>query len=339
MTHTVRRSLLALPLAALLLASACGSDDGGSPDTTAAAAASTTGEAAAGWTFTDDRGVTIELPEPPQRIVAYVGTAAVLWDFGVHVMGTFGPLLNEDGTSQAAAGNIDVDAVATAGDGWDGANLEQLAALDPDLVVSGGTESPWVIYDQLDEIEQIAPVALIEVYDAPAETILANYERFAVAVGADVDGPELVAAKADYERSRTALQDAIAASPGLSVVVTSADADGLYVANPAGFPDLLEFEALGLDVVHPTGGDEYFQQLSWELADTYPTDLILHDVREYSIQPGVLRSEQPTWSALPAVAAGQVGRWSPEAILSYQGLAAVYDGLAATVAASRADVV
>ncbi len=75
--------------------------------------------------------MTLSLPKRPERIVAYVGTAAVLWDFGVRPVGLFGPQRQPDGTPEPAAGNIDLDAVESAGEGWDGANLEVLAALSP----------------------------------------------------------------------------------------------------------------------------------------------------------------------------------------------------------------
>lgn len=346
-----RRTLLGTATASLLvLAAACGGDD--SPGaasqpsateqeatTVPAADGGTSTVAADGWTFTDDRGVTITLPERPERIVGYVGTVAVLWDFGIEAVGTFGPLLNEDGTAQAAAGNIDVDAVDSAGDGWDGANLEALAALEPDLVVTGGVDAPWVIGDQMEAVTRIAPVAVVEVCRAPASTILDNYERLAVALGADPDSAELTAARASYDAARDGLAAAITAKPGLTAIVTYADAEGLYVANPPSFPDVLEFQALGLDVVSPPAGTDYFELLSWEAAGTYPADLILHDVREFSVQPDQLADEQPTWSALPAVRAGQIGAWSAEAILSYQGLTEVFEDLTATVDAASATVV
>ena len=90
----------------------------------------------------------------------------------------------------------------------------------------------------------------------------------------------------------------------------------------------------GMDVTGEVDGDT----LSWKQAGRYPADLILHDTRAFSLQPGQL-STYPTWAALPAVRAGQVGSWSAETRLSAQGFAAAVEDLAATVAAARADVV
>jgi iron complex transport system substrate-binding protein len=68
-----RRGLLAAGGAATLgaLISACGgSDDSGSAKS-------------GGWSFTDDRGQKVTLGSPPTRIVAYIGAAAALHDFGI----------------------------------------------------------------------------------------------------------------------------------------------------------------------------------------------------------------------------------------------------------------
>jgi iron complex transport system substrate-binding protein len=121
--------------------------------------------------------------------------------------------------------------------------------------------------------------------------------------------------------------------------VTAADSEGLSIARPSQFPDLLSFRSLGLDLVEPEGGEQYYETLSWEQAGRYPADLVLHDTRAYSLQPDQLAATHPTWAALPAVGAGQVGRWSAETRLSAKGFAAVVEDLAATVTAARDDVV
>src|SRR5690348_13132494 len=42
------------------------------------------------WSFTDDKGVTVELPARPLRIIADVNAAAPLWDFGIRPVAVFG---------------------------------------------------------------------------------------------------------------------------------------------------------------------------------------------------------------------------------------------------------
>jgi iron complex transport system substrate-binding protein len=326
-------------LAVTLLATCSGRAE---PANERAGSATATSPTASGpWTFTDDRGETIELPEAPTRIVAYVGTAAVLWDFGVRPVGVFGPQVRADGTPEPAAGRIDLDAVGSAGMGWDGVNLEALAALDPDLVVTGGTtdQDLWVISaEKLDEVERIAPVVAIRAYEGSAAEIVAGYERFVDALGIDLGAPEVEAARTAYETVLAELRAALAEKPGLRVLVTFADADSLYVAKPPDFPDLLELRTLGMDLVEPGGRDAYWQALSWEQAGRYPADLILHDERSYGLQPDELTG-YPTWATLPAVEAEQVAPWNAETIMSYQGLTLAFARILDAVRVARTDVV
>jgi iron complex transport system substrate-binding protein len=298
------------------------------------------------WNFTDARGVRVQLPRRPERIVAYVGVAAVLWDYGVRPVGIFGPQRRDDGSPDTTVGNIDLASVTSAGEGYESLDYEALAALRPDLVVTGMTSRNvmWVIdEDAVDQVTRIAPLVALEGYGVPAEQIIAGYEQFARLLGVDTAAPEPMAARARLNQATAAARAAITAKPNLRVLVTNADPEGLSIARPSQFPDLLSFRALGLDLVEPEGGTEnsgeqYYETLSWEQAGRYPADLVLHDTRAVSLQPDQLAG-YPTWAALPAVQAGQVGRWSAEVRLSAQGFAAALEDLTATVTAAREDVV
>jgi iron complex transport system substrate-binding protein len=320
----------AAALSSLLVA--CGSDDSAAP-----AASTSSGP----WSMVDDRGIEITLPQRPERVVAYVGNAAVLWDFGVRAVGVFGPQRRKDGTPEPAAGNVDLDAVESAGDTWEGVNLEALAAIRPDLVVTGiASGAMWVINDkQADEVDQIAPIFAIEVYDKPATQILARYQELATALGADPSSPELQQARKDFDAATDDLRAAIESKPGLLTMFTYADSSGLYIAKVKDFPDLLDFADLGLDIVEAGGPDNYYELLSWEQADRYPADLILADERSYSLQPDQLAADYPTWNQLPAVQAGQVGGWNVETVLSYQGFGAAISRLADDVRSADTTVV
>ncbi|MHA6618574.1 ABC transporter substrate-binding protein [Pseudonocardia sp. DLS-67] len=293
-----------------------------------------------GWDFTDARGVDARLPRRPERVVAYAGVSAVLWDYGVRPVGIFGPQRREDGSPDTTVGDVDLASVGSAGESYESLDYEALAALRPDLVVTGmsGDTVMWVIADDaVDRVTRIAPLVALEGYGVPAEQIIAGYERFARLLGADTDTPELENARARLDRASAAVRAAVAAKPKLRVLVTYAEPEGLSIARPSRFPDLLSFRALGLDIVEPEGSEQYYETLSWEQAGRYPADLVLHDTRAFSLQPDQLAA-YPTWAALPAVRAGQVGRWSAEARLSAQGFAAVLEDLAATVTAARDDV-
>ena len=90
------------------------------------------------WSFTDDKGVTVELPERPLRILADVNIAAPLWDFGVRPVAVFGwnASLDDDGQFGAAGGRIDPTMVEFAGDVTEPIRLEDAVAMQPDLILT-----------------------------------------------------------------------------------------------------------------------------------------------------------------------------------------------------------
>ncbi|MFI6013499.1 hypothetical protein ACIBAG_32655 [Streptomyces sp. NPDC051243] len=49
------------------------------------------------WSFKDDRGRTVTLGKAPETLVAFVSTAAALYDHGVECDGVFGPTEPVDG--------------------------------------------------------------------------------------------------------------------------------------------------------------------------------------------------------------------------------------------------
>src|SRR5262245_47810563 len=111
--HPSRRSLLAAggALGAGVLLTACGDDSGGS--------SGNGGNGGAGsFRFTDDRGETVALAGRPERIVAFIGSAAVLADYGLACAGVFGPTRGEGGEPDAQAGEVDLDGVTVLGQEW-----------------------------------------------------------------------------------------------------------------------------------------------------------------------------------------------------------------------------
>lgn len=286
------------------------------------------------WTFTDDLSEIIQLDKRPTRIFAATGSAAVLWDYGINAVGTMAPMTNPDGTAVRAAGRIDVSRVTSVG--ADEANLEALAALRPDILVMqknlGVLDTFPVTEAQLDRARQIAPIVAVTTFGADATTVMAAYERLAVALGADLGGPEI---SADKERLKTAqdkLRETLAGKEGLTAAFAGARRETFSIATTPNYPDLLLYADLGLDIVKATGGDNpYFESLSWENADKYAFDVILLDDRSRSLQPPTLEKDFPTWRSLPAVKAGQVGPWNAETLPSPHGLAEAIESLNAVL--------
>ncbi|NUP68340.1 MAG: ABC transporter substrate-binding protein [Nonomuraea sp.] len=321
-----RRGFLAATagLAAALTLSACG---GGTEATSGggASAAPASSAAAQSWTFTDDRDKKLELPKRPQRIVAQVGSAAALWDFGVRPVAVFGPHKLADGSRDPQVGNVDITKVEGLGNVWDEFNVEKYISLQPDLLVSNMYEKGtlWYVPEKSkDTIEQVAPTAGIMLTGKSATDVIGKYEELAKSLGADLQGvPE---AKARVEAATKEL----AGFKDLKILMMSGGADAMWVVNPPEYPDIVHLTANGLDIVKPDKVDEggFFQTLSWENADTYDADVILYDTRTQSLKPEEMM-KKPTFAKLPAVKAGQLYPWRAEAPFSYQGYASFLEEL------------
>lgn len=264
-----------------------------------------------GFSFTDDRGQTVTLPDIPRRVVAFSPIAGALWDLGVRPVGVFGPLTGPDGTPDPQVGNVDVEAVTWLGD-WESFDLEQLVALAPDLLVglelADVPDTLWYIPAEVyPSVTALVPTvgfnpsgidSVVDLFD--------RIEDLAVALGADLASPEQAQARADFDDAAADLQAALAAKPDLTALVVSADAESLYVANPDWFSDLRFFEQQGLTIIAPDT-EERWQILSWEEAGRYQPDLYLIDARSGEISAEF--DDIPTWQAQPAVQAGQIGPW------------------------------
>jgi iron complex transport system substrate-binding protein len=329
--HLSRRGLLAaggaLGLGALM--TACGG--GGGPGA---------GKGGDSWSFTDDRGQKATANGRPQRVVAYVGSAAALRDFGVgaQLVGVFGPTKLKDGRPDPLAGDLDVDKLTILGNAWGEFNIEKYAALRPELLVTNMYEpnALWFVPDDSkDKIGALAPSAGITVARVSLRNIVQRYANLAEALGADLEATMVTEAKARFERAAQTLREAATANGGIKVMAASASADLFYVSDPNVYADLSYFRELGVDFVVPTnvtGG--FFESLSWENADKYGADLILLDSRTAALQPNDLASK-PSWSKLAGVRAGQVRPWLSETRFSYAGCAPLIESLAQAIQGAR----
>ncbi|MEU1386585.1 MULTISPECIES: ABC transporter substrate-binding protein [unclassified Nonomuraea] len=322
-----RRGFLAATagLAAALTLSACGGGTQAAGEGGATASAAPAASAAQGWTFTDDRGKKLDLPERPSRVVAQVGAAAALWDFGVRPVAVFGPHKLADGSRDPQVGDVDIAKVEGLGNVWDEFNVEKYISLQPDLLVSSMYVKGdlWYVPAKSKEtIEQVAPTAGVMLTGRSATQVIGKYEELARSLGADLQGvPE---AKARMEAATREL----AAFKDLKILMMSGGADAMWVVNPPEYPDIVHLTENGLNIVKPAKVDDggFFQTLSWENADTYDADVILYDTRTQSLKPEEML-KKPTFAKLPAVKAGQFYPWRAEAPFSYQGYAAFLEEL------------
>ena len=333
-----RRSTLAtggaVGLGALL--AACGGT-GGSASPAGPNASAATGA----WSFTDDRGRTVTAARTPQRIVAFTGTAAALWDFGLRaqIVGVFGETELPNGRPTPLAGSLDVDKVKVIGNAYGEFDIEKYAAVRPDLLVTDMYTPGQLWYvptASSAQILQLAPTAAISTAWTPITKPIQRHADLAASLGADLGAPQVAADKARFQSAAEALRRAALANPGLKVMAASASTDLFYVSNPRYDSDLIYYSSLGVDFVAPAKLDtgDYYQSLSWENANLYRADVILLDARGTALQPKDLTGN-PAWAALPAVRAGQVTPWDTVPRFSYAGVAPDVERLAKAVQSAK----
>lgn len=294
------------------------------------------------WSFTDDKGVTVTLPESPTRIVADVNAAAPLWDFGIRPTALFGWNVLADGTFGDAGGNIDGEGIAIVGDVNETIRVEELIAVEPDLVVTltwtpDDPDEYWSLDAQadapLDQVRSVAPIVAISATGRADENTY-RFAELAESLGADIHSPELTAAKEDFEASIENLKDVAGASTDLNVLFFSPVPDNVYIANPIDWADLNLYQELGVNLVQPDAQpSDFWETISHEQALKYPSDVIFISTRSEAISIDEVKAS-PTWSLHPAVASGQIYPWNQDFIMSYQGMTEALDGIADALASS-----
>lgn len=291
------------------------------------------------WSYTDDRGTAVSLDARPQRIVAQVSAAGALKDFGVTVVGTFGPLKRSDGTTEPEAGSVVPSEVTdVTGPAYGEVALERLAALKPDVVVSGKyKEFPglWhLLEDQEKKVLQVAPTIGVEQSGKALPDTIASYMKLAEALGADVNSAKVTADKAEFSAAAERLRkigETMRAGKR-TILAIGGTAEEYFVVVPARNPDLAWYvEELGLPIRTPdkpdTAGGGYFERLSWENADSYSADVLMWDTRPASLNPEQMK-KHPVFAALPEAAANRFVDWDAVAPFSYASYAAIMTKLA-----------
>lgn len=263
-----------------------------------------------GWEFTDFRDVTVSFPAVPTRIVAQTTSAASLWDFGVEVVGFFGPNDADTDFEFPQVGNMDVQPMAYLGD-WGTLDLEKLVDVEPDFYVDlyRGGDTLWYLGDTATEqlVEDICPTIGINAKGAPFMETVQGFEDLAVALGIDPNGATLLDAKAELAEAEDAFRAAIADKGDLKVVAISMGTDGnAYLWNGNWLNDFQYMQDLGLTTVDVDVADDFPNALvSIEQLGNYPADVYLVDSRETLDA----YNASPVWNTLPAVQAGQIGWW------------------------------
>lgn len=291
------------------------------------------------WVFTDDRGVTVTLPEMPKRLIADVNVAAALWDFGVRPVGIFGWNITGEKEFNKAGGNVDPAAVEFLNGPQTTLDPELAAVADPDLILSlvyAAQYGVWSIdLETQSRIEAIAPIIAISGITR-ADVSLGRFAELAGALGIDLGSDEIAAQKTEYDAATARFQTLTTEKAGMSAIFVWASESEIYVASPDAAGDVMLFRDLGLEVPSlPVPDGEYWEQLSAEQALKYPTDILFYSLRGDGLTSLEDFQAHPTLSQHPAVQAGQVYGWNQDFILNYPGLAATLTATADAIEASN----
>ena len=335
-SHPTRRGLLAIGGAIGLGAALAACDDGDGDSSKGSG--SGTAKKSGPWSFKDDRGLTAKAESTPKNIVAFIGVAAALHDYGIDVKGVFGPTKTKDGKADVQAGDLDVSKVEVLGNVWGEFNVEKYAGLAPDLLVTTmwQKDALWYVPDQSkDKILKLAPSVALWAAETTVPKAIQRHEDLAASLGADVKAKKVTDAKDRFEKAAARLRAAAKSKPNIKVMVGSASQDLFYVSLAKMSADTLYFQELGVQFVEPkVNSAGFFEELSWENVDKYKADIIMMDNRSSALQPDALTSK-PTWAELPAVKAGQVIPRTTEPIYSYDKCAPILDDLAKAIEDAR----
>ncbi len=313
--------LLALAAVSSLLLGACGSD---SDDSDTAADG--------GWSYTSGDGETYSADVVPERIIAQGEAAAALISYGIRPVGIY---LSQPLEESKALEGVDLEGIEIIGETWGEIDAEKAAELQPDLIVAAywPVEEAYGGFEEGVEEEAKKVATLADVVGPTAGestvTMLEGFEELAATLGADTEAGDGADAKQTFEEARDRFQDVVAEKEDLNVLAVSPADDLLYVAVPEHSAELVDFSSWGLDVTVPDSpepGFEYWENLSWEKADKYQSDLILLDDRSYDTSLATAQ-KQPTWTKIKAAEAGAITPWPAYWISTYAAYAEQLDQL------------
>ncbi|MFC9561332.1 iron-siderophore ABC transporter substrate-binding protein [Agromyces sp. NPDC056965] len=311
-------ALTAAAAASVLLLTGCGT-------TEEAGAAS--GDAAI--VVTDDRGESIELAAPAEKIVALEwNTAENLVALGVMPVG----VADVEGYGDWVKSESLDDSVTDVG-GRGEPSVDAIAGLAPDLVLTTTDLSDSVIA----QIEEFAPVLVVRGADAsnPIGQMESNLERIATATGHEAEGEELLAGFDEKLAEGKAALEA-AGLAGAPFMMSDSWADGGQVSiRPFAEGALLTAvtEELGLENTWTEEGDADYGLDSTDVEGL----TAVGDVEFLYIANGETDAYQKEladnaiWTSLPFVQSGKVHRL-PDGIWMFGGPSSMNDYVDAVVA-------
>lgn len=283
-----------------------------------------------GFTHEDARGKTVDIDSTPKTVVAQASAAAALWDNGYEVAGVYGDLPEPP---NYLTGNLDVSKTKVLGKAWGEFNVEEYAAMNPDLLIDMTFDGKtlWYAGEVEKQVDKLAPTLAMPLTGLSVTEQIEAFHALAEDLGAD---PEIDEAKAEFEEAVARIKAAVKKNPDVTVVAASTYGEEIYFANAPEHPDLAYLAELGVKFPKVAPDEQgIFEPVSLENISKYHADVLLIDARD----PGGLEElkTKDIFKRLPAVAGGQQDLWYPAAPYSYQAYAEVFSGYADQLEAAQ----
>lgn len=283
-----------------------------------------------GFVHEDARGKTVEIDGTPKTVVAQASAAAALWDNGYQVAGVYGDLPEPP---NYLTGSLDVSKTEVLGKAWGEFNVEEYAAMNPDLLIDMTFDGKtlWYAGEVEKQVDKLAPTLAMQLTGLSVTEQIEAFQALAEDLGAE---PEVEDAKAEFEDAVARIKAAVKKNPDLTVVAASTYGEEIYFANAPEHPDLAYLAELGVKFPKVSPDEQgIFEPVSLENISKYHADVLLVDARD----PGGLEElkTKDIFKRLPAVAGGQQDLWYPAAPYSYQAYAEVFSGYADQLEAAQ----
>jgi len=299
------RRFAAVAVAASLALTACGgASDAATPRSEAAAAD-------ADFPRTVQHAMSeTEIPARPERVVVLdTGELDSVLSLGVVPVGAVTTDVASGFLSYLAEGAADVEQVGTIGE----PNLEAIAALQPDLILSNQVRHAEIY----DELSQIAPTVFAEKVGAAWKD---NFVLAADALGLEDEGAD---ALTEYEAAAAELGEAIGDPAGTTVSALRFVQGTIRVYTPASFIGTV-LSDIGLDQLElPVQDVPTFAELSAEELTLADADVVLYSSYGPSEESGETAAlAGPLWPRLGAVQAGDAHAVEDDVFFTGIGLTA-----------------
>lgn len=253
---------------------------------------------------TDDLGVEIVLAEPAQKIISISPSLTEI----LFSVGAGDRLIGRDSNSmypEEAAAAVDLGGM------WEGIPIEDILALEPDLILAGEIFAE----DAIQELRDLGLTVYWQKNPADFEGLYKNISDIAVLTGTEDAADELVISMTDRVSEVDDKLSSVEYIPLVFYELDASDPANPYTPGAGTFISFIISRAKGLNLGDSLEGS-WVQVSSEELLVQNPDIILLADAL-YGITPEMV-SERAGWSEIKAVADNEILPFDPF-ILSVPG--------------------